>query len=236
MRGEGIRMTKRVFLRSLGVLTGIPAIGAMADAPETPNPPVKPGVDIEKLLSSMVDRRREALYDRLRLKAGETVPHLLHFFITPVGSVCPYSLQIKTFADTNMLSPGYLSPPHDMVVERIGLIFQPSTSEEDRQAVLRSFYVEWIALQKVLIRVPALSLAAVAEAGDLIDLGKRGTSQIHKLGKHYWHDLGETRKYLPPEVSFKTDLRNDTMEPPHALAADFDMYVFLDGVRSYPVQ
>ena len=33
-----------------------------------------PQIDMNVLLANMVDRRRQGLYDRVRLKAGETMP------------------------------------------------------------------------------------------------------------------------------------------------------------------
>ena len=48
-----------------------------------------PQIDMNVLLANMVDRRRQGLYDRVRLKAGETMPASLMRFCIPVGGFDP---------------------------------------------------------------------------------------------------------------------------------------------------
>jgi hypothetical protein len=197
---------------------------------------------VNALLGNMVDRRRDSLYDRVRLKAGEFFPSLVICFQVPVGCCDEFdSSHVKTFADTNMFSGGQLSPPYDMIVKRFLFLFQPSTSEVDRNAVLANYTWEFRQLQKIMARTPVLVCAATGKPEDLIEnFGKPGFSReecpisnIDKLGDGICWDLGpDGLKYIPPLVSFAVVLQGQSFK----LQADIDFYVILDGLRDWPIQ
>ena len=210
--------------------------------------------DINKLLGQPIDRRRDALYDRVQLPAGAFMPTTLACFQVPVGWEDPCKVKvpnaslstIKTFMDTNMMRSGQLDPPHDFIVQRVLFLFQPSTSERDRNRVLAAYQWDFKILEKVMNREPVLVSAAVGKPEMLIqnfgrgswldDKGDRGndsTSKIEKLGVGICWDLGaDHTKYLPPLVNFRVVLEGT----PFQLWLDLDFYVMLDGLRDFAVR
>lgn len=208
----------------------------------TPIPVTRLGsdeVDINTLIGHMVDRRRDAIYDRVRLKAGLVVPLVLKCFQVPVGQADPFdSLHVRTFADTNMLCSGQLAPPYDMVVQRILFLFQPTCSERDRNRMAADYWWDFKLQEKSQNRHPMLVSAAVGKPEDIIkNFGKTPTipeppvSNIDLLGEGVCWDLKDRARYIPPLVQFTLLIQGQ----PFQLKADLDFYVFLDGLRDYPV-
>lgn len=200
-----------------------------------------PRLDINALLGNIVDQRRDSLYDRVRLKAGASLPSTITCFQVPIG--CPDqfdSSHVKTHADTNMYSGGQLEPPYDIIVRRFLFLFQPSVSEPDRNAVLANYHWEFRILEKIMARQPVLACAATGQPESLIEnFGKsvfdeeHPISNIDKLGEGVCWDLGMDHcKYIPPLVSFAVTLQGERFR----LKADIDFYVMLDGLRDFPVQ
>ncbi len=204
---------------------------------------------IESLLGMMVDRRRDALYDRVRLKGGIWTPSLMKMFTCPVGRNDPYDpSRVKTWADTNMMTANALLPPHDMLVRRFLFLFQPSCLEADRNAFIASYNWDFMIMQKSQASVPVLVSAAVGKPEDIIENWGRGSwmddkgdrandssSNICKLGAGICWDLGEyedLRRFIAPHAFFTVQLTGEPIRP----QADLDFYVFLDGTRDYPVQ
>jgi hypothetical protein len=188
-----------------------------------------------RLYGSMVDRRRDAIYDRIRLRAGHRAPSKMRFFRIPVGIESDWT-ETKTYADTNMVVSGMLPPPHDAVVQRFLLLFQPSSSEVDRNALVANYAWEFGLLQKVMQRQPALVAAAVGEPEMVLENFGKGswmnspeqasTSRPEVLGWQCWWDLKNSPIYIPPLAPFRVEL---TGEP-------FTIQNDLDGTRDYPVQ
>jgi hypothetical protein len=221
--------------------------------PQTTDTDEPAKLDVGTVLKGMVDRRRDALYDRVQLPAGAFMPSLATCFQVPVGCEDPWKVHvpnasrstIKTFMDTNMMAYGQLNPPHDFIVQRVLFLFQPSTSQRDRNALLAAYQWDFKIMEKVMNREPVLVSAAVGKPENIVqnfgkgswldDKGDRendSTSKIEKLGVGICWDLGDHAKYLPPLVNFRVTLEGT----PFQLWLDLDFYVMIDGLRDFAVQ
>ena len=206
-------------------------------------------VDINSMLGSIMDRRRDTLYDRVRLPGGTVLPSTIVCFQVPVGRADLFDpLHVRTYVDTNMHSAGQLNAPHDMIVRRVLHLFQPSCSEVTRNAFLAAYQWDFRLMEKAVNREPALVSAAVGTPDMVIenfgkgswlnDKGNRAddsASKMESLGRGVaWDlvDLEDYRKYIPPLMYFAVELRGQ----PFQLPGDLDFYVMLDGLRDYPVQ
>ena len=204
-------------------------------------------IDFNALIGGMVDRQRDALYDRVRLR--HETPHLITCFQSPVAFPDPFNLnRIKTFADTNMTAIGVLNPPHDMIARRILFLFQPSCLPEDRAAFLGSYNWTLKLLERTKQREPVLVAAASGTPEAVIqnfgkgswldDKGDRvndSTSLIEKLGDGIAWDLARDQElsiFIPPLLYFSVVLEGT----PVPLAGELDFYVMIDGARDWAVQ
>ena len=192
------------------------------------------------------DRRRDALYDRVRLRAGQWTPCNFPLFCVPVGQPDPLDMpRVKYFNDTNMVMAGMLPGPHDMIISRHLLLFQPTTSEVDRNCFVESYGWQFTIMRKVIDQQPGLVGAAVGEVDEVMENFGKGSwmddtgprqndsiSRVSRVAKGLTYDLGDFCRYLPPQCTFTFLVAGD----PFQLQADFDMYVMLDGLRDVPLQ
>jgi hypothetical protein len=208
--------------------------------------PERPMLDINAVLGSMVDRRRDVLYDRVRLRAGDQMPATIRCFLQPVGTPDQFTPSwIKSFADTNMWNSGQLPAPHEMVVSNFLYLFQPWTGEFDRDRFLENYAWQFQIQEKIKARQPALLGAATGTPEAVMDNFGKGTwlndkgsraddseSVIHRVGKGIAWDIREFAVFVPSLCYFCLELQGY----PFQLQADFDMYVMLDGLRDFAVQ
>ena len=211
--------------------------------------PEAPKLDINSMIAHMTDRRRDSLYDRVHLKAGTMLPHVITCFQVPVGRYDDFDRShIRTYVDTNMHQSGMLPAPHDMLVRRVLHLFQPSCSEAARNAFLAAYQWDFRIMERSFNRGPALVSAAVGTPDMVIENFGKGSwlndkgdraddsaSKMESLGRGIAWDLVDVedyRKYIPPLVYFAVELRGEPFELP----GDLDFYVMLDGLRDWPVQ
>ena len=182
--------------------------------------------DITALLGSMMDRRRDAIYDRVRLAADVPTPPAIDCFQKGAG--------LRPYTDTNMRGDGQFDAPFDAIVRRFMLVFQPGGSRADAHAFLRNYLWELWVLQKQLQRHPLLEFSVKGNIADVIrDFGSedcRGT--LERLAVPYAYALGDCARYIPPLVNFKVSLPGTPFVPQQ----DMDFYVILDGTSDWPVQ
>ena len=221
----------------------LPVMGLFSTKTKPAGP--KP-LDINALLGQIVDRRRDALYDRVRLRCGQWMPCNIPLFCVPVGQPDPLNMpHLKYFNDTNMVIAGMLPVPHDMIISKHLLLFQPTTSEVDRNRFVESYGWRFGIMQKIFAQQPGLVAAAQGEVAEVMENFGKGSwlddhgprendsaSLISRVAKGLTYDLGDFSRYLPPQCSFYFLLAGD----PFQLQADFDMYVMLDGSRDVPAQ
>ncbi len=193
---------------------------------------------IEDIRRDLIERRRDVIYDRVRLPAGSRVPGNFALFQVPIGCrdhFDPY--RYKTFNDTNMMEGGRFPESHAMIARRVVLLFQPSTSATDRAGFLSRFSWEFTVMNKVYQRTPTVAVSAVGRPEFLIkDFGNHTTSSdFEKLGKGQAWDLGEFSGqvlYIPPMAPFHVRFDGVSFE----LEQDFDFYFLIEGLRDWPVQ
>ena len=205
-----------------------------------------PQIDMNVLLANMVDRRRQGLYDRVRLKAGEMMPASLMRFCIPVGGFDPLVGRVKTFADTNMMASRQLNAPFDMIVSRILFLFQPTCNPVDRDAILARYAFEFSIIVKVFVRQPTAAGAAEGDIEKAFDNFGRGSQldensrpedapffAINRICDEAGWNLGKLgSKYIPPLVPFDVTLQGEAFP----LQSDLDFYIILDGLMDFPVQ
>jgi len=197
-------------------------------------------VDVGSLISNMVDRRKDALYDRVRLKKGQETQQSFTLFEIPLGQPDQFDGHMKTLVDTNMRSAGMLCRPYDMILMRFLFMFQPSVPEETRNAFIAGYQWTFQILEKYVDRQPLVLASVVGKPEDIIEnWGKldETVSNIEKLGNGVAWDLtgGDGNNYyhyIPPLVQFRLLLEGS----PFILDSDLDFYAFLDGVRDFPLQ
>ena len=179
------------------------------------------GLDIETLISSMVDRRSDCWYDVIRLKKGDKVPRVIRMFSEPCGPA-------KGVLDTNMLLPNSFPPPYGMLTRRIFFVFAPSSAVS---RFVSSTRARFFVLEKSFHSAPLCELAIVgnsvkaateAAAGDFLDL--------QYVAERYGFSV---EVYIPPLLTFGFELLTDTS---YVLVDDIEMYAFIEGTIDHPVQ
>lgn len=208
-------------------------------APET--------VDINALLGQMKDRRRDSLYDRLQLKAGTRMPAQLRFFQVPVGQPDAYNpVHVRGYNDTNMWTAGSLPAPHEFIVQRFLMLFQPWMNPGDRDALLGAYHWQFQVLSKIIARQPGIVGSAEGKPDDLLENFGQGTwlnndgdrrndstSVLHRVAPGIaWEASEACARFIPALAWFGVELSGE----PFRLQSDLDMYVMLDGMRDCEVQ
>lgn len=183
--------------------------------------------DLWGKLGELVDRRRDGLYDRLLLKAGQPTPSCIVCFQRSIGPDVPWT-------ETNMVEPGILPVYMDAIIHRFLFLFQPSCSDDDVAVFIRNYAWDFWVLQKALERQPVLVCAASGHMSNLIDdYGKVDCNGLVKpLGRPFSFRLGEQPIFIPPRCQFKLILTGTSMTPRH----DLDFFPILDGTVDRPVQ
>ncbi len=110
----------------------------------------------EGFLSYCMDVQDGVIYDRIRFKAGMTVPRLLNFFQTPMGQQCPYTGEMKTLLHTSMHGYGMLNAPNQMLVQRVLFAVHPSADPYDLEQLSANYLWELRLMQKTMHRAPVL--------------------------------------------------------------------------------
>ncbi len=139
-----MKVSRASFLKMLGggsaaaVLAGRPGSGkdlAITDKGAVPVD-APPGFDpLPVLTSGWVDVVPWVTYDRIKFPAGAELPDDIHFFATPAGMLCPYSLAAKDLTLTNMQRGGSFPPPNSMLVRKIHIVADGAISVEDARRV-----------------------------------------------------------------------------------------------------
>lgn len=249
-------MTRNEFLKWLGfgggaaVVTGIAsgkteraahyldskyANRAIPSDPEPANPP-EPETPLytapyPPMANQWLDRGPGALYDRLTLKAGQSLPgYPYSFFNYPVGSVGPDG-KVRTYLDTNIQWANCLPAPNAAVVERVLFVFQPGCNQAERDRFISQTYFEFKIAEKTRRRAPLVLGAVEADAAQMVVEAQGKLVDMKHVGQNLSVRVGPC--YIPSLVPF--DLRlysNPFYTPKH----DLDMYVFLDGTEDRGVQ
>jgi hypothetical protein len=173
------------------------------------------------------DTRREGLYDRVLLKAGVPTPREIICFQRSID-------QVNSWAETNMMQPGILPAPFDVIVQRFLFLFQPMCSDSDVAAFLRNYVWEFWMEEKRMLRQPVLVCAAKGNMRDLVEgFGQADCNgKIRPYARPYSFCLANAAKYIPPLLSFRLKLIGEPVTPED----DLDFYSIADGTMDVPVQ
>jgi hypothetical protein len=190
----------------------------------------RPEASVNDLISSMVDRHRDGIYDRARLAAGVPTPRTIDFF---QKGLCPENPE-KSWADTNLMgSGGQMQSPYDVIVRRFLMVFQPGGSRVDEHRFLRNYVWELWVIHKRLQLHPLLEFSVKGNIADVIrQFGSedcKGT--LERFAVPYAYNLCDLARYIPPLVSFGVSLVGESFVPQQ----DMDLYSVLDGSVDWPV-
>jgi hypothetical protein len=171
--------------------------------------------DINSVLGQVVVRRRDGLYDRVRLSAGESTPREISCFQVPVGGLTMDG-KVRTYSDTNLFGQGsQLVVPLELIIRRFLFVFQPSNDPADVNAFLASYVWGYWLLQKRLQQAPVLQVAVKGDMKDLVrDFGAddcKGT--IERLAVPFAYNLGDSAIFLPPLCFFVVKLEGERITP-----------------------
>lgn len=183
-------------------------------------------IDHGSIVSNMVDRHRDGLYDRVRLASGVMVPERIDCFQAGIGP-------LKGWLDTNMTGHGQLNPPMEAIVQRFMVIFQPGGSLRDQLTLLKTRNWEFWVLQKIIQRHPLLEFSVRGNVADVIQNfgSEECKGSLQRFAVPYAYNLGDLARYIPPLVQFKVSLPGESFVP----QSDMDFYVILDGTTHGPV-
>jgi len=183
--------------------------------------------DFNSLISNMVDRHRDGLYDRVRLNAGVLVPERIDCFQEGIGAR-------RSWIDTNLTDNGQLAAPFDAIVARFLLVFQPGGSLRDQMSLLKGRILEFSIIDKVFQRHPLLEFSVRGNVADVIQhFGSEDCKgSLQRFAVPFAYDLGELKRNIPPLCRFKVSLAGQVFTP----QSDMDFYVILDGTTDWPVQ
>lgn len=111
-------------------------------------------VDMNALQAGVVDRVSGFYYYTLELAASAVLQPTYNLFNAAVSEADPYPLvagDVLTKVKTNILtraSQGF-APPYDIVVDSIGIEFDPLMTADDIDLIMRYSYFEFSILQKI---------------------------------------------------------------------------------------
>jgi len=180
----------------------------MGNGNEIPVNPATGQVDINALISRMVDRRKTYVYDTLTLPPGAAVTSTPYrFFQTPIGQPDPYNnSNVKTELDTNMRSTGMFNPPYDMIVNNLGFLFLFNNILYDIEQVMQMGWMEFKILEKTMWmghlwrHPPGAGLSGMSTLTGQ-QVWNNGTPEPSAIW--YFQDF---KKYIPPMVNFSLTL------------------------------
>jgi hypothetical protein len=160
-------MDRRSFFKWFGVGVGAaPAVRSVVTMPDAPvvNRTGQIGLESIRFIDGHFDPYRRnlwdvqdgLLYDRIRFKAGQTIPHYIDLFCTPIGQACPYTGVTKTHRHTNMYQPGMLYAPNQFLAQRALFAVHSSALQADIDAMSGAAFWEFWLVHKVMWRGPML--------------------------------------------------------------------------------
>ena len=187
---------------------GLEPFGMKSDPSEIPLDS-QGNIDVNTMISSMVERIQYTYYDRFRLPKGQKLPSQIHLFQVPLNHKDLYTEKYKLPADTNMVSAGRFNPPHDLVLRRHGFVL----AEGNEALIRREFSWEMQILMKSYNNGPLL----LKDGSCFIDLEDK------------W------LRYIPPLVNFALIINTNNLAG-ERIDFDLDLVATLSGLTARPVQ
>lgn len=197
-------------------------------------------VDINAVISGMVDRGAWLYYDNLITAAGTALQASYTLFSVPLGNPDPITSITKTKINTNMTVSKQFSPPRCLVMMSMGFLFQ-NMLLADIQTFLLNYYVQFFIDDKIFFE----GLIPFYPPG----MGLSGSSQ--NSGESNWNNglvapqytrrWGRYSKYIAPLQQFTAQLTCGYSTPPTLATTDaggagLNLIWELDGITDRSVQ
>jgi hypothetical protein len=231
-------------MQSLGAgAVAAPAVKAVVELPDhRPEKFTGTGFPIPNLM----DVGDGLLYDRIRIGPGRKIPHIMNFFCTPLGQICPYALQdglqvLKTYRHTNMMMAAQLPPPTEFLAQRILFAVHPSAHQADIDSITGASAWEFQLCNKTMARAPML-MNGPAHAG-LRDIvrhdGTAATPMPQGVMAAAHHSPIARGFFIPSLVYFA--VRVETLDEVCLMSAadggrGLDILIAFQGARAWGVQ
>jgi hypothetical protein len=172
-------------------------------------------LDVNSLIAQMVDRTPWQWYDTLKFAPGAQLTNSYTLFQSQKGAQDVYNgNQVKTFCETNMLTGGMFTAPHDLLLKQIGFEIVHDGTLYDIIQVFKYSYFELTIDEKVFYRAP---LEFHPPGVGLYGVTTRTTVGVFTNGipnPYATRRFGDFSRYIPPLMAF-----NVTVYFPETLAA-----------------
>lgn len=176
----------------------------VAGDPNRPVPVTQSGaLDVNALIAMMVDRTPWQWYDTLKFAPGATVVSSYTLFAQPKGQPDQYNgNQVKTFVETNMTNGGMFTPPHDLLLQRIGFEVFADSRLYDIEQLFKFSYFELNIDEKVFFRAPLqVHPAGTGISGMTTQTAE--SSWVNGTPNPYaTRSFGQYSRYIPPLMNF----------------------------------
>jgi hypothetical protein len=217
----------KLFSGATAVVAGVATVGVLPlQAARSRRRPTFPGVAGARPGSVFFDVRDHLLYDRIRFPQGMVLPDSWQFFCQPIGYCQPGTFNQRTFADTNLYRANALPPPSSMLVERILLMFDPGSSDEDVAAAVKRFYFEFRLSDKVIARGP-VALSASVGSTDWLTTGRGARRPVSLVESECCIHI--TPAYIHALEQFSFEVRQGETDTVHVLQKELAFTACLDG-------
>lgn len=207
-------------------------------------------------LPGYLERRADALYDRVRVPAGgvrrrcysdgrlldpdeiPAFPVHLPLFVDAIGQHPPGSWGFKSILETNMVRGNCLPPTESHLVERILFLFLPSNDQDDIAELVSKYWFEFRLDDKIVARATLALCPVVGEFEDLISVNDRSARPFRRAVSLPYCFQVRKPIYIAPLQHFSFGLYTNGTDDavPFVPRRDMDFYVFLDGTREFSVQ
>lgn len=172
--------------------------------PKRPVPTTASGaLDVNALIANMVDRTPWQWYDTLKIAPGATVVGSYPLFQSQKGQPDQFNgSQIKTFVETNMLTGGMFTAPHDLLLQRIGFEFGPDCRLYDIIQLMKYSYFELNIDEKVFYRG---SMSFHPPGSGISGVSTQSTEGTYTNGTpnpYATRSFGNYSRYIPPLMNF----------------------------------
>jgi hypothetical protein len=205
-----MRLSKREFLKSLGIGA---AVTSLANSPRAANMGAPPNLSEPALTEApgprtlppsaipgdWFDCEDDILYDRVTFSPGAELPEYVRFFSVSIGHSCPHTGVVKTHSHTNVDIACCLPAPSSFWVRRIHVGIDPSAIPADVKLARELSWNFWLGDR----RYAGGPFAMDMQKRSVIDLLK-GKTEATRASLQFEHGK---RLYLPCQYQFHGDVR-----------------------------
>lgn len=164
-------------------------------------------VDVNSLIGGMVDRTPWQWFDTLKFAPGATVSNSYTLFQAQKGTQDVYNgNQVKTFVETNMLTGGMFTAPHDLLLKQIGFEFFCDSRLYDMEQILKYSYFEFTIDEKVFYRASMLLHPSGTGLSGVSTQTGESTYVNGTPNPYATRRFGDFARYIPPLMNFNVTI------------------------------